>query len=161
MKNFLNTKNLARTAMVAALYGCLTWALSFMAYGPIQFRLTEVMVLLVLIDSGYIPGLVLGCIIANIFSSVGIMDMVFGSAATLISVLLISKTKNLWVATLWPTICNALIVGAELYYISHLPFFLSAGEVALGEFVVVTILGGILFTFILKNKKLVNMLKFS
>lgn len=161
MKKFFNTKNLARTAMVAAAYGCITWAISSLAYGPIQFRLTEVMVLLVFIDAGYIPGLVLGCIIANLFSPLGIVDMAFGSAATLISVILISKTKNLWVATLWPTICNALIVGAELYYISHLPFFLSAGEVALGEFVVVTILGGILLKFILKNEKLVSMLKFS
>lgn len=161
MKKFLSTKNLVRTAMVAALYGCLTWAISSLAYGPIQFRLTEVLILLAIIDSGYIPGLVLGCIIANLFSPLGIVDMAFGSAATLLSAVLISKTKNLWVATLWPTICNGIIVGAELYFISKLPFWISAGEVALGEFVVVTILGGIIFTFILRNKKLVDMLKFS
>lgn len=161
MKNFFNTKNLVRTAMIAALYGCITWTISSLSYGPIQLRLTEVMVLLAFIDSGYIPGLVIGCIIANIFSPLGIVDMTFGSAATLFAVLLVSKTKNLFIATLWPTICNGLIIGAELYFISKLPFFLSAGEVALGEFIVVTLIGYPIFTFILKNEKLVNILKFS
>lgn len=161
MKNFLNTRNLVRTAMVAALYGCLTWAISSFSYGPIQFRLTEVMVLLAFIDEGYIPGLVLGCAIANIFSPLGIVDMAFGSAATFLAVFLVSRTKNLLTATLWPTICNGIIVGAELYFISKFPFLLSAGQVALGEFIVVTLLGYPIFRFILGNKTLVNILKFS
>ncbi|AGK98839.1 QueT transporter family protein [Clostridium pasteurianum] len=161
MKIFFQTKNLVRTAMVAALYGALTWALSSLSYGPIQFRLTEIMVLLAFIDSAYIPGLVLGCIIANIFSPMGFVDMAFGSFATLIAVFLISKTKNLFLATLYPTIANGIIIAIELYFILKLPFLLSFGEVALGEFIVVTCLGYPIFKAILKNKKLVTLLKFN
>lgn len=161
MKNFFQTKNLVRTAMVAALYGALTWVLSSLSYGPIQFRLTEIMVLLAFIDSAYIPGLVLGCIIANIFSPMGFVDMAFGSFATLIAVFLISKTKNLFLATLYPTIANGIIIAIELYFILKLPFLLSFGEVALGEFIVVTCLGYPIFKAILKNEKLVALLKFN
>ncbi|MFT8314323.1 MAG: QueT transporter family protein [Clostridium sp.] len=161
MKNFFQTKNLVRTAMVAALYGALTWVLSSLSYGPIQFRLTEIMVLLAFIDSAYIPGLVLGCIIANIFSPMGFVDMAFGSFATLIAVFLISKTKNLFLATLYPTIANGIIIAIELYFILKLPFLLSFGEVALGEFIVVTCLGYPIFKAIFKNEKLVALLKFN
>lgn len=160
MKNFFNTKNLVKTAMVAAVYGALTWFIAPISYGPVQFRLTEIMVLLAFIDDGYVPGLVLGCIIANLFSSLGITDVVFGSAATLIAVFLVSKTKNLLVSTLWPSIINGIIIGLELKFVSKLPFFLSAGEVALGEFVVVTIIGYPIFRVLLKNKKLMDILKF-
>lgn len=161
MKNFFQTKNLVRTAMVAALYGALTWALSSLSYGPIQFRLTEIMILLAFIDSAYVPGLVLGCIIANIFSPMGFVDMAFGSFATLIAVFFISKTKNLFLATLYPTIANGIIIAIEFYFILKLPFLLSFGEVALGEFIVVTCLGYPIFKAILKNKKLVALLKFN
>lgn len=161
MKNFFHTKNLVRTAMVAALYGALTWALSSLSYGPIQFRLTEIMVLLAFIDSAYVPGLVLGCIIANIFSPMGFVDMAFGSFATLIAVFLIIKTRNLFLATLYPTIANGIIIAIELYFILKLPFLLSFGEVALGEFIVVTCLGYPIFKAILKNEKLVALLKFN
>ncbi|MBV7272735.1 QueT transporter family protein [Clostridium sp. PL3] len=159
MNRLFTTKNLAKTAMISAVYGVVTWALSFVSYGPIQFRVTEVMVLLAFIDYAYIPGLVLGCVIANLFSPFGIVDIVFGSLATFIAVILISKTKNLLLATIWPTITNGIIVGLELYYMVHTPFLINFGEVALGEFVVVTCIGYPMFKFILKNKALTNILK--
>ncbi|WP_411682750.1 QueT transporter family protein [Clostridium thailandense] len=159
MNRLFTTKNLAKTAMISAVYGVVTWALSFVSYGPIQFRVTEVMVLLAFIDYAYIPGLVLGCVIANLFSPFGIVDIVFGSLATFIAVVLISKTKNLLLATIWPTITNGIIVGLELYYMVHTPLLINFGEVALGEFVVVTCIGYPMFKFILKNKALTNTLK--
>lgn len=160
MKNFFQTRNLVRTAMTAALYGALTLAISSLSYGPIQLRLTEIMVLLAFIDYSYIPGLVLGCVIANIFSPMGFVDVAFGSIATLISVFLISKTKNLLLATIYPTIINGIIIALELYFILKLPFLLSFGQVALGEFIVVTCLGYPIFRALLKNKSLVKLLKF-
>lgn len=156
---FFTTKNLIKTAMIAAVYGAVTWGLSFVSYGPIQFRVTEVMVLLAFIDYTYIPGLVLGCVIANLFSPFGIVDVILGSLATLIATVLISKSKNLLLATIWPTITNGIIVGLELYFMIHTPFLLNFGEVALGEFVVVTCIGYPMFKFILRNKALTNALK--
>lgn len=155
----MNTTILVKMAFVAAIYAVLTTMLSPISYGAIQFRLSEIMVLLAFIDPLYIPGLVLGCAIANIFSPLGIVDVFVGSFATFISVYMISKSKNLFIASLWPTI-NCVFVGAELHYISHLPFWLTTAQVAIGEFVVVTLVGYPLFKYmILKSKNVVNALK--
>lgn len=160
MKNFFTTKNLVKTAMIAAVYGALTFFLAPISYGPIQFRLTEILVLLAFIDAGYVPGLVLGCVIANFFSPIGIADVVFGSFATLVAVIAVSKTKNLFLASIWPSIVNGLIIALELYFISKLPFWLSFGEVFLGEFVVVTCIGYPIFRQLIKEKQLIEVLKF-
>ncbi|MCY6957130.1 QueT transporter family protein [Clostridium brassicae] len=158
MKN-IKTSILIKMALVAAIYAVLTAGLSPISYGAVQFRLSEIMVLLAFIDPLYIPGLVLGCAIANLFSPLGIVDVVVGSFATFISVYMISKTKNLLIASIWPTV-NCVFVGAELYYISKLPFWLTTLQVALGEFVVVTLLGYPIFKYlILKNKNIVNALR--
>ncbi|MCY6483106.1 QueT transporter family protein [Clostridium aestuarii] len=153
------TQNIVKIALVAAIYAVLTIGLNPISYGAIQFRLSEVMVLLAFIDPLYIPGLVLGCAIANLFSPLGIVDVVVGSFATFISVYMISKSKRLFAASLWPTI-NCIFVGAELHFILELPFWLTTLQVALGEFVVVTIIGYPLFKYmILNNKNLINALK--
>ncbi|WP_160672902.1 QueT transporter family protein [Clostridium sp. C8-1-8] len=158
---------LAYTAIVAALYVVITLSFSWMAYGPIQLRISEVLVLLAFIDRKYIPGLVLGCILANLSSPIGPLDIGIGAFATFLAVFFTSRTKNLFIATLWPTIFNGLIVGGELYFLGFAPnaafgihpLILSCGFVAIGEFVVVSIVGYILFNVILKNKNIVNALK--
>lgn len=160
MKNFFTTKNLVKTAMVAAVYGALTFFIAPISYGAIQFRLTEILVLLAFIDFGYVLGLVLGCVIANLFSPLGIADVVFGSVATLIAVIMVGKTKNLLLSTIWPSLVNGLIIALELYFISKLPFLLSFAEVAIGEFVVVTCIGYPIFKNLLKNERLIKFLKF-
>lgn len=151
---------IVRIAIVAALYAVLTVAIAPIGYGAIQFRLSEVMTLLAFIDPLYIPGLVLGCAIANFFSPLGMIDVVVGSIATFISVYMISKSKNLFVASLWPTI-NCVFVGAELYFLSNIPFWLTTLQIAMGEFVVVTIIGYPLFKILLSNKQVVHALKIS
>ena len=90
MKN--STKKVATTAVVAALYAALTLGLSFISYGPIQFRLSEVMTLLPLISKEYIVGLTLGCFLANILGPYGVPDIIFGTLATFISVYLVYLT---------------------------------------------------------------------
>ena len=93
------------------------------------------------------------------------VDMVFGTLATLISCILVYYTpkliKNgklsLFVASLWPTIVNALIIGWELYKFFGLPFGLSALQVGFGEFVVITIVG--LPVFKMVNNKYGNKIK--
>ncbi|SFC19960.1 QueT transporter family protein [Clostridium uliginosum] len=157
-------KRLVRTAIIAALYAALTFALAPISYGNIQFRISEIMVLLAFFDPFYIGGLTLGCFIANLLGPNGMMDVVFGTLATFISVSAISLTskysKNnkiaLFIASLWPTIFNGLIIGCMLNYLLDVPLLLSIGEVAIGEFVVVTILGIPVFKLIQnKYKKLI------
>ena len=85
----LDSKKIAIIGIVAAIYAVATIAIAPIAYGPIQFRVSEILTLLAFINPIYIPGLVLGCIIANLFSPLGMVDVVVGSTATLISVYLI------------------------------------------------------------------------
>lgn len=143
------TKRLVRTAVIAALYAVLTLFLAPISYGSIQFRISEIMVLLAFFDQFYIGGLTLGCFVANILGPNGMVDAVFGTIATFISVYAISitgkyiksDTKALIVASLWPVIFNGLIIGWELNYLYQLPLVLSILQVACGEFVVVAIVG--------------------
>jgi len=154
----MNTRDLMKTVIVAALYAALTVGFAPISYGPMQFRLSELLVVLAFIDKKYIPGLVLGCAIANMFSPFGIVDVIVGTIATFISVYAMSKTKNLFLATLWPTI-NCVFIGAELYYVAGLPFWLTTLYVAVGEFAVVTVIGYPLFKLLMKNERLMKELK--
>jgi len=154
-----SVKNLVFSAIIAALYAAVTIGLAPISYGPIQFRLSEILVLLAFLDRKYIPGLVLGCLLANMYSQLGVMDIVFGTLATYISVELVSRTKNLFVASLWPVLVNGVAIGIMLNMLYDLPLVLTMAQVAFGEFVVVSIAGVILFkSAILKNEKLMDIL---
>ncbi|MFR2526653.1 MAG: QueT transporter family protein [Clostridium paraputrificum] len=155
MTNELKTKRLVRTAVIAALYTLLTVALAPISYGNFQFRVSEILVLLAYFDPFYIGGLTLGCFIANLLGPNGTMDVIFGTLATFISVGAISLTakyiKNkasLVIASLWPTIFNGIIIGWMLNVTVGAPLWLTMGEVALGEFVVITIVGIPIFKMI-------------
>ena len=147
------TKSIATTAIVAALYATVTLALSFISYGPIQFRLAEVMTLLPLLNKKYILGLTLGCFLANVLGTLGVTDIIFGTTATFISVYLVyltgvymkDKKGTIFIASLWPTVVNAIIIGIELKVFFGFPLFLSMIQVGFGQFVVITIIGVPLF----------------
>ncbi|WP_391489237.1 QueT transporter family protein [Clostridium septicum] len=158
LKNTL-TKRLVKTAIIAALYAILTIILAPISYGPIQFRLSEVMVLLAFFDPFYIGGLTLGCLLSNILGGYGVMDIVFGTIATFMSVSSISLTAkflkqnkfSLLIASLWPTLFNGVIIGWMLNFVLGVPIFITMLQVAIGEFVVVTILG-VSIAIIIKRK---------
>ena len=94
MKNNL-TKRITRTAIIAAIYAATTFAIAPFAYGNIQFRISEVLVLLALFDPLYISGLTLGCLIANMLGPNGLMDIIFGTFATFLSVCAIYFTGKI------------------------------------------------------------------
>lgn len=157
------TSRLVKTALIAAIYAVLTIILAPISYGPVQFRLSEILVLLAFIDPIYIIGLTLGCFLANLFGGLGIMDLVFGTIATFLSVSAISLTSkfikhrltSLIISSLWPTIFNGVIIGWMLNYVLQVPLFLTMFQVGIGEFVVVTIIGVPVFKLIsdkYKNK---------
>ncbi len=155
----MNIKKLVKIAITAALYAAFTIAVAPLSYGAIQFRFSEVMTLLAFIDPVYIPGLVLGCALSNIYSPLGIIDIFVGTMATFISVYMISKTKNLFFATLWPTM-NCVFIGAELFFVLNQPFWISTLYICLGEFVVVTCIGYPLFKLLLKRDDVMKVLKY-
>jgi len=110
-------KFISRAALVGAIYAVLTLALYPISFGAVQFRLSEALTLLPLLIPEAIPGLFVGCIVANLLSpNIVVLDVVFGSLATLIAAVLTSRVKSVWLAPLPPVICNALIVGAVIAY---------------------------------------------
>ncbi len=153
----IKVKDIARLAIICALYVALTYAFSFMAYGDIQFRIAEILVLLCFFRKDYTIALVLGCILANIFSPMGFVDVVFGTLATLLACLSICFLKNIFLCILPPVIFNGVIVGLELHYILDLPFVPSMISVAIGEAAVVTI-GAVIFFFLRKKKGFLRMI---
>ena len=146
-------KEVAINAMIACVYAALTIACSSIAYGGIQFRISEILVLLAVFDPLYIGGLTLGCLIANLLCPNGPLDVILGTLATFISVYAIYLTgkivKNyrakLLIASIWPTLFNGLIIGWMLNMLYGFPLVLSMGQVALGELVVITCIGVPLF----------------
>ncbi len=153
-----NSHRIAVIGVVAAIYVVITIVGADLSYGPIQFRVAEAFMLLCFFNKDYIFSLTIGCFIANIFSTVGLIDTVVGTSATLVAAIMIYVFRNedsavrMVICSLFPVVVNGLMVGAELNLVLKLPFWLSVGEVAFGEFVCVTVLGVIIFRLLSKNK---------
>ena len=124
---------LVRGAMIAALYAALSAVLAPVSYGAVQFRAAEALAVLPWLYPEAVPGLFAGCLIANLFGGNGLLDVVFGSLATLAAAMLSRKMKSAWLAPLPPVLINALVVGAVLSYALGLPFRLTAAQVGLGQ----------------------------
>lgn len=164
----IKVKRLVTAALVGALYAALTMALAPISYGPLQFRVSEVLCILPFFLPYTAWGLFFGCMIANLASAAGMLDIVFGSLATLIScagvalcgMRLGSGLKSRIIACLMPVVWNGLIVGATLTIalagLNPLKefgaFALFAGEVALGELGVMFVIGLPLMTYLPKQK---------
>lgn len=145
----MSLRKIAFAAVIGALYAALTMINPF-GYGPIQFRISEVLCILPFFFPFSVWGLFVGCIIANLISAYGLLDIVFGSLATLIAAMCtmyIGKVNSKRViskifACLPPVIFNAIFVGAIIAYATtqatpaFWPMFVSIGlGVALSEFV--------------------------
>lgn len=141
------TRKLVVSALVAGLYAVLTLSLGAISYGPIQFRIAEIMVLLPFIKKDYIWGLTIGCFLANVIGPYGVPDIIFGTIATFLSVYAVYLTSKymksnkfgLLVASIWPTIINGLIIGFMLNKFFGVPMLLGMSQVAFGQFVVITV----------------------
>lgn len=156
----MSAKKIVRISIIAALYVVLTYSLPALAYGPIQFRFSEVMTLLAFIHPFYILPLTLGCFIANLGSPFGIIDVIVGTTASFLALYSMSKTKNIYLASLFPTLF-CFLIGLEILFLSKEPinFFLVTGQIMISEFVVVSVIGISLFKIIEKNEYVMNMLK--
>jgi uncharacterized membrane protein len=144
----MSARLLTRAAVYAALYAALTLApgLSGLAYGQVQFRISEGLTAFACFDWAAVPGLALGTALANINSPMGGTDVVAGSALTLLAVLLMWYIGVHWVALAAPVLVNSFGVAAELRLMLHLPYWPSVGFVALGEATVMASVGVVLFT---------------
>ncbi len=141
-----------RAAMIGAIYAVLTVLFAPISYGMIQVRIAEMLMVLPYFTKAAIPGLFVGCLIANVFGGYGLLDIVFGSLATLISAYIVSKIDNRYLVPLPPVIINAVIVGMVLSVVLELPFYLTAAWVGAGQVVACYGLGLPLLLFLEKRR---------
>ena len=169
MKNKLNTKQLVQIAVIAAIYATLTAIFMSVSFTALQLRVSEMMVFLAYFNPISIIGLTLGCFIANLLMSpTPFLDCVFGTLATLLSVGAISLTSKVFkgskvgmvVASIWPVLFNAIIVGTMLCFAGIVPMeegsklatiVMTMGSVGFGEMIVVMVMG-IPVTYLLMSR---------
>ena len=143
----LNTRQIALNGIVAGLYAAITILTASFAYGNIQFRISEALMMLLLFEPSLTVGLTIGCLIANLFSTVSVLDIVIGTAATLLACLLTTRIKKPALAPLPTILVNAVMVGAMLSWL-YMPseqfwngLLVFGGEVGAGEAAVLYVLG--------------------
>ena len=112
------TRQLTRAAVVGGLYAALSLLGSVfgISYGPIQCRFAEALCILPFLFPETAWGLGVGCLIANILSPYGLLDIVIGSLTTLGAALLTRQCGSKYLAPLPPILCNGVVVGGLLAF---------------------------------------------
>lgn len=153
-------KYITQAAMIAAIYVVLTLFISAfnLASGAIQIRISEALTVLPAFTPAAIPGLFIGCFISNLISGGLILDVIFGSLATLIGACgtyLLRKWK--WAVPIPPILSNVLIVPFVLAYVYNLPggvpyFMVTVG---IGQIISCGVLGMIVYGIIAKHRNVI------
>lgn len=109
---------LAVAGIIGAAYAVLTLGASVfgIAYGPIQCRFSEALCVLPFLFPETVWGLFVGCLVANLLSPYGLLDIVLGSLATLLAAFLTRHSKRRILAPLPPVLCNGIIVGGLIAF---------------------------------------------
>ena len=142
-----DTKTLARGAIIAALYAVLTLLLQPLSYGEVQIRFSEALTLLPILMPEAVPALAVGCLLSNVLGGCMIVDIVFGTLATLLAAICTRRLRErFWLAALMPVLFNGVIVGAVVHY-CYAPMIalpLCMLSVAAGEAVACLVVGPVL-----------------
>ena len=149
-------KKLSAAAVIGALYAALTLLLSPISFGVMQIRASEALCAFALITPAAIPGLTVGCFLANIIGPGGIADALLGSAATLFGCWLMYLLRGRpLLAPLCNCVSNGVIVGLMLYYTSGIGIspLLCILWVAAGELIACYALGYPLYRYLSKHHK--------
>ena len=167
-KSRFTTRQVATAGIIAAVYTVMSLCSSVfgIAYGPIQCRFSEALCVLPFFLPETAWGLGVGCLIANLLSPYGVLDIVVGSAATLLAALLTARCKKMWLAPLPPVLTNTVLIGLVLAYeqagtsAAFWPTYgFNALTVGLGEVVACYGLGMLLLWRLSKSTTLQNYLK--
>ncbi|MDO5301819.1 MAG: QueT transporter family protein [Tissierellia bacterium] len=140
----MDKKTLTRNAVILALYVLLI-NVNPVGWGPIQFRIGEMLSVIPFFNRKYIPALVVGGGLANINSPLGLVDIAVGVSCAAITYAITSKVKNPWLGGLIFSAVAGILVAAELLAVYNAPFLLSFLSVG-GSQVVILSLGVLLFS---------------
>ena len=155
----LTTRQIALNGVAAGLYAAITILTASFAYGNIQFRIADALCVLVVLEPSLTVGLTLGCLISNIFSTVSALDIVIGTAGTLLGCLLAARVKKDWLVPVPIMLANAVLAYVLTPTALVQGFFINGGEVLLGEAVVLYLLGVPLLVFFRKNGVMEKLMK--
>lgn len=151
----MKSKMMVQGAVIAAIYAVLTLLLMPISYGVMQVRVAEALCILPVFTPAAVPGLFVGCFIANVLGPNGIVDTVLGSLATLGGAFLTYKLRSRFgLALLPPVIINGLVIGTMLFYVYvvPLPLWSCILWVALGEALACYGLGLPLYSYLKQRK---------
>ena len=158
MKQKAKTLWICYAAIIAAMYVVLTYLAKLLGLdsGMIQVRFSEMLCILPMFTSAAIPGLTVGCLLANLLGGAVALDIIFGPIATLIGAIgtyLLRKRK--WLAPLPPVLANTVIVPFVFAYGYGLemaiPFMMLT--VGIGEIISIYVLGKLLYFALQKRAK--------
>jgi len=157
----LSAVRLARCGIIAALYAALCYVFAPFSYHGLEFRVSECLTVLPLFYWEAIPGLTIGCFLANLLSTP--LDMVFGPVASLIAALLTyfagkyikNKVGKVVLGEMPPIIVNAIVVPFTYLALTELKeaYFIEAAKVGLGQFTVIAVLGSLLYFAVERLRK--------
>ena len=150
-----------QAAVIAAMYVVLTFVSSSMglASGEIQIRLSEMLVILPAFTPAAIPGLFLGCLLSNLLTGCTVIDIVFGSLATLVAAVLSYQLRNHkypLLVTVPPVVANMIVVPfiLKFSYGVPLPIPVMMATVGIGEVISCMVLGSVLY-FALDKRRII------
>ena len=148
-------RQITQGAAIAAIYVVLTLVFAPISFGSMQVRIAEALTILPLFTAAAVPGLFVGCLLANILGGAIVWDVIFGSLATLIGAALgYALRKHRWLVPIPAVISNTVIVPLVLRYGygMDIPLILLMLYVFVGEVIGCYILGELLAALLLKTR---------
>lgn len=150
---------LSQGAIIAAMYVALTIIFAPISFGAVQVRIAEALTILPLFTPAAVPGLFIGCLIANGLGGGILLDVIFGSIATLIGAILGYLLRfNRWLVPIPAIASNTVIVPFVLKYGYgiDIPIWMMMIYIAVGEIIGCYLLGELLASVVLKRENLRN-----
>lgn len=144
-------------AVIAAVYVVLTMVFMPISFGPIQFRISEILCVLPFFTPAAIPGLFIGCLLSNFFSGAAALDVIFGSIATLAGAAgSYAVRRNKWLVCVPPILSNTVIIPWVLRFAygseDLIPYVMLT--VGIGEILAIGVLGNLFLVTLEKYKML-------
>ena len=133
---------IVQSGIIAALYAALTLFLMPISYGGMQVRISEALTVLPFFTPAAVPGLFIGCLVANFVGPNGIWDAIIGGLATLVAAYFSYKLRGKrFLVPLPPVMINAVVIGPMLSFMFDLPLVLTSIQVLVGELIACYALG--------------------
>lgn len=144
------TREIAFGGIIAALYVILTYVANAfgLASGVIQVRISEALTILPVFTVAAIPGVTIGCLLANLLTGCAFWDIVFGSVATLLGAVGTRLLrKHPYIAWIPPVVSNMAIIPVVLQKVYNVPdaWWYLVITVGIGEIISCGVLGIVLY----------------